>query len=226
MIKKYFLLFSVLVAFTSTPSVADAEQFVKIISPNGGETFQNGDQATISWEPNEVSTVAISLSTGPGSSSHITSTIDASLGSYTWTINKGAMVETNYKIKITGYPSGGYGNPIDESDDFFSILNTGQTQNNSDEFSLRCWSDTPEVFVGDQITWKVDISGDTSDYQYYWSDGLGVVTSTLGETAGLEGPYSRAVNIYSNNSLIDTINCEEVLVKEKTNENDITNYRI
>lgn len=124
--KKVVGFFAMILVFTlglllsaSTASAA-IDGHLTITSPNGGETFTEGDITTITWDASSnIDKVSIGWSTGPGSLNWIAFTAP-NTGSYTWNVNVGNTTNTQFLIKITGYETGA-GSLTDISDDYFTV---------------------------------------------------------------------------------------------------------
>jgi hypothetical protein len=105
---------------------------IKVLSPNGGETFISGSSMNIRWiGDNSTSTVGIQLL--KSNNFYATVTINATnTGYYNWQIPTNFATGTDYKIKIF-YENN---NIFDESDSFFQIISnsndatTSTTTNN------------------------------------------------------------------------------------------------
>lgn len=112
---------------TPTPiSTPIASRYVKVISPNGGETLQRGTTYRISWESNKIDKVMIGWSTGSGSLDWISTDVRTSpaqgVNSYDWVVDTGNSTNTQFKIEIRGYETG-EGSVVDQSDNFFTVIN-------------------------------------------------------------------------------------------------------
>ena len=114
----------------STASSAD----VKVTSPNGGESWQQGTTYKIEWDAGDVtSKVMIELRTGSGTSASTTLEIVAETkndGSYSWKIPTTVATGSTYEIRI----SPGSGDKKDTSDTNFSITETTSLKLSSSAF--------------------------------------------------------------------------------------------
>ncbi len=63
-----------------------AEKHLRIISPNGGEQWTAGESRKITWESRNVDTINISYTYDGSSYDQIARSVDASTGSYEWTV--------------------------------------------------------------------------------------------------------------------------------------------
>jgi len=106
----------------STPSPTPVLS-AQILTPNGGESLQNGEVYRITWDssPN-IDKITLGYSVGVGSFNEISSLIP-NIGYYDWTVsagNLGSSISKQIKIKMLAYDSG-VGQVEDESDDFFTV---------------------------------------------------------------------------------------------------------
>ena len=97
---------------------------VRLLRPNGGETFQGNTQEFIRWQkfyPPRCDSLSLFYSTNNGTTYNlIASNISASDTSYLWTVPN--VNSDSCKVKIIAY---GPGWQYDESDGVFSITSTG-----------------------------------------------------------------------------------------------------
>lgn len=103
------------------PCIAAAAS-VRIISPNGGESWTLGQTYSISWEPTNVSeNIKLVLVKGSRNVGFIAWDLPSSPGNYLWKAGKyqGGMAAagTDYKVRVTTIS----GSLRDESDAFFSL---------------------------------------------------------------------------------------------------------
>ena len=114
----------------STTSSAD----VKVTSPNGGESWQQGTTYKIEWDAGDVtSKVMIELRTGSGTSASTTLEIVAETkndGSYSWKIPTTVAIGSTYEIRV----SPASGDKKDASDSNFSITETTSLKLSSSAF--------------------------------------------------------------------------------------------
>lgn len=84
---------------TFTISVAPVPS-ITVFSPNGGENWEVGSSHSITWTQTNVSNVRLDYSTNNGSSwNQVVASIQASTGSYSWTIPN--TVSTSCKVRIS-----------------------------------------------------------------------------------------------------------------------------
>jgi len=76
------------------------QQFINVITPNGGEVYQQGETVNIKWSANGPNNISIDYTTNNGSSwTSIAASVPASNFKYVWTVP--SATSTNYKIRIT-----------------------------------------------------------------------------------------------------------------------------
>ncbi|MCK4800083.1 GPI anchored serine-threonine rich family protein [Candidatus Parcubacteria bacterium] len=101
----------------------DTKLNITVISPNGGEIWENGKTYTITWEQENIDKLTIFLQRGstgyPIVYNHLVD-INAEFGSYDYTVPENVPEANNYKIWIIAYKTN-YGQAQDYSDDYFSI---------------------------------------------------------------------------------------------------------
>jgi len=107
---------------------------VKVTSPNGGESWQQGTTYKIEWDAGDVtSKVMIELRTGSGTSASTTLEIVAETkndGSYSWKIPTTVATGSTYEIRV----SPASGDKKDASDSNFSITETTSLKLSSSAF--------------------------------------------------------------------------------------------
>ena len=118
---------------TPTPSPAPVKTFVKVLSPNGGETLNSEQEYVIKWESSpDIDSVMLSyISVSNGNSMQILNTYIPNTGSYTWKVlnidnvlkplDESLSNKNDFKIKIIGNTKLINSAAIDESDNSFSI---------------------------------------------------------------------------------------------------------
>jgi len=99
--------------------------YIKVLSPNGGEEWVEGNTYDITWESSGVEKIAIGVTVDGKDKGHITFGVDANLGKYSWKISPGFIsgfgISRADSVKIRIYDAGN--NSIyDENDNYFSIL--------------------------------------------------------------------------------------------------------
>jgi hypothetical protein len=98
---------------------------LKVTSPNGGESYKEGDTVTITWDASSnIDKMMLGYSFGPGSLNWIATSIP-NTGSYTWKVDVGNTTKTQVMISLTGYETG-KGSLSDKSDGYFSVAQSGQ----------------------------------------------------------------------------------------------------
>ena len=108
----------------TTPDEKAEKPYIKVISPNGGETWTAGETYTIKWDcPYEVEVNVVDIfikDKRTGVESPIGDLIECSLEEYSWQIRDNISVgENNFKIQLR-YIAGSQP-VIDESDNYFTI---------------------------------------------------------------------------------------------------------
>lgn len=91
---------------------------LEVLSPNGGEIYNTGEQTEIIWSTASVSSVRIEYSKDNGTNWNYVVPISPSDGSYNWTLPEVNSEEC--LIKITDIQNG---NVLDQSDEVFTIIN-------------------------------------------------------------------------------------------------------
>jgi len=123
--KKVFLAFALtLLSFFCVGNVYALEKTVKVVSPNGGETYYIGNTNKIKWTTSGgIDTVSIFLESENGNSTTIATNVAASQNSYDWKIDANSL-SGKYKIMIvdsTGNSTGSTMVIVDKSDNYFNI---------------------------------------------------------------------------------------------------------
>ncbi|MDP4267540.1 MAG: S8 family serine peptidase [Bacteroidota bacterium] len=81
---------------------ADKKYNIKLLSPIGGETWNQGSTQIISWYKGVASKINLEVSKDDGITyTTIASNIDGSLGTYNWNIPLGQVAGNKYKIRIS-----------------------------------------------------------------------------------------------------------------------------
>lgn len=125
---------------TTTPSVADVSDnkfsidpapAITVLSPNGGETWTQGNAYDIRWYASGIGNVNIYLQQEDGLLCYLTN-VPSSQGSYSYTLgsqcpdNSGKTISVGkYKILVSEYPSSEHNPPSDTSDNYFAIIAAG-----------------------------------------------------------------------------------------------------
>ena len=90
---------------------------IKVLSPNGGETFYWGETYNITWESSGIEKVNISLQFEDSGGIGLALNVPASSGMFSWTVDTKAS--TKHKIIISDASNG---NVVDKSDNYFDII--------------------------------------------------------------------------------------------------------
>jgi len=165
---------------------------VKLLSPNGGETFQADSQELIQWQkfyPPRCDSLSLFYSTDNGRTFlHLASNISASDTSYLWTIPN--VNSDSCKIKIIAY---GPGWQYDESDGIFRITSTGIEENRNPltavRFSLKVFPNPAKTLTA--IRYSLPIEGKVSLQLY---DISGRLVKTLVNEQKKPGIYKINLN--------------------------------
>lgn len=102
---------------SDTPFSVSFPSSITVISPNGGEFWESGTQQAITWTSVNVSTVTISYYDKNSSPTVIATNVDASLGTYTWTLPNRTIPSLFVGVASTEDPE----NVFDLSDASFTI---------------------------------------------------------------------------------------------------------
>ena len=87
-------------AETKSPC-ATSQPSITVTSPNGGETWKQGETHNITWTSNGVDNVMIELDkTNPNTGWHLTYSVPASSGSFSWIVPVTITPGYDYKVKI------------------------------------------------------------------------------------------------------------------------------
>jgi len=101
--------------------------FITVINPNGGEYIQQGEQYLINWTygfwDGDIKIELVKEGQDP---QLIVYNYAASNMSYTWNVFNDQELGDDYKIRISGINDG---DPVDESDDYFSIIEAYEIPN-------------------------------------------------------------------------------------------------
>ncbi len=127
---------------------------LRLTAPNGGETWAEQSNQTITWESsgNVASTVHLHYSTDGGSTWDEITTSTANNGTYTWTLPNFIETQSACKIKVS---TGQY---ADESDDTFTISAEPNTLTLTSPNGGETWAEQ----TTHDITWNR--SGDVGNY--------------------------------------------------------------
>lgn len=189
--------------FTVTASAAfDPNSYIRITSPNGGQTYTDGQIVSITWEvsPNINS---IKLGYGyDGINGWIGTSNVPNTGSYDWRAVKGSQM----KIFIIGYETG-QGNVGDSSDNFFAVTenNTGTTYSGDDAAKLSLAITSPnggeQITRGQshRITWTASSNIQSVNIRYATGEQESV-GGVIAETAPNTGYYDWVVQLPTDHS--------------------------
>jgi thrombospondin type 3 repeat protein len=119
-----FLFLTLLFIVAPQQTTANEDAYLRLISPNGGETYEAGDVMTIEWEHNDIVSFNIAH-VRDNTTTLILSNQDMNdypTNSYTWTIPEGLHYSEEYEILISGYYSGGSNeNTRDRNDSYITM---------------------------------------------------------------------------------------------------------
>jgi hypothetical protein len=121
LIASFVLLFAV-VGIQSVGAQMAAGSYVKVLSPNGGETLEVGKTYRITWQASSnIDRVYLMYKKDNYTGNWICFDC-ANTGYFDWTVNVGNTNTTNtqYKIEIIGYENS-KGSILDQSDNFFTV---------------------------------------------------------------------------------------------------------
>ena len=122
-----------------------------LTSPNGGETYDAGDEVTLTWTSSEVDNVKFEVLSDEGWDSFIEGPVSAALGELLITIPPNTWDWDGYKIRVVDYTVASIN---DESDATFTI-NGHDTELLGEDFSSGNLGDFEAVSLsGDQV-WTV-----------------------------------------------------------------------
>ncbi|MDP4266635.1 MAG: S8 family serine peptidase [Bacteroidota bacterium] len=136
---------------------ADKRYNLRLISPNGGEVYKQGDNRDIKWNYGVANKINIEISEDGGKTySLLAGAINATDGLYKWNINSFTPAGNKYRIRVSDLGS----SQKDVSDADFTIQNsfcwTGNI--NNDWFNISNWnvmnripSDTDDVYIPSDV---------------------------------------------------------------------------
>ncbi len=170
----------------TTANIIDASDndftigILQITSPNGGEGYAPNQNVNITWNAQYVSQVKLEYSTDGGVNwTQIASGVDATLGTYAWT------VPTDYtdqaRIRISDFSKS---DNYDLSDSYFAIgkvtvtspngsevYQTGKTYSVTYDYSSNISSVNIELSTDNGTSWSPIVSGVPATGSYSWSIG-------------------------------------------------------
>lgn len=132
-----------------------ASTTVKVLSPNGGETFVAGQNLPITWQVTGLDKVRITLRKGGVIKQDIVTSV-ANTGSYNWIIPAGMALGNDYQIRVRDAIAGGTPKYFDDSDAKFSIV--AATTTTSAQLQVALASDNPPTSMV-----VIDESNNTDD---------------------------------------------------------------
>lgn len=116
----------------------EANAFIDVIYPNGGEKLQNRKSYYVRWESQGIDRVSIALES-PENSTIIASNIDADEGRYYWYAED--FAGSDYRIKIFGYDRPEVSGC--SADDFLLFDNSGGERCSDGTLMGKCSDDKP-----------------------------------------------------------------------------------
>jgi len=168
---------------------------IKVISPNGGERWTEGNKYDITWRSSKIEKVNIEITYGRLAHfstgevlGQIATGIDAKLGKYTWEIPTGFVVNlgiTGLDMMRIGIYDPEKSSLYDESDDYFTIV---------EEDEISKWKSYWKTYVGED---------ETSEWETYRNEGISVKYPPDFEPIG-EGQidFVRFIEGYAKESLV------------------------
>ena len=113
-----FCIILLLISSLSVYSQSKSTPYIHVTSPNGGERWAANSTQTITWQSSNITSVKIEYSLSGGMVWHtVVSSVDASLGQYSWVIPNVQIAEVLIKISDVSNTS-----TFDISDNLFSIF--------------------------------------------------------------------------------------------------------
>ncbi len=116
------------IAYTSTPTITNSptptmSRFARILTPNGGETLQQGSNYLITWESSpDITSITLYyiLSTSPNGGNGIAQNLP-NTGSFNWNVSlSGVTQPVQVKLDLEAHHSTGLFD--DKSDNYFTVL--------------------------------------------------------------------------------------------------------
>lgn len=163
-------------------------QSLQVVSPNGGEILQVGKQYLIQWSAANISTVNISYSSDNGTSwSSVATSVNASLGSFAWTVPNSITVQGRIRVSDASNAA-----VLDISDNSFSITSLSLTYPTSGVGLI--------VGATHNITWT---SSGISSVKLEYSANNGLLWNTItASVAAASGSYAWTVPNAPSNSVL------------------------
>ena len=181
-----FLLINAAKVFSQVNSTPN----LRITSPNGGEKWEASSTQTITWQSSGIAQVKIEYSFSGGMGWHtVTSSIDASLGQYSWVVPNVQIAEVLIKISNASNTS-----VFDVSDRLFSIfIQTSSNKYKSKQMSVQSGTPLKIMPLGDSIT---EGEGDDPNYVGYRAE-LWHLLYTAGYNFTFVGNQASGTSSYS-----------------------------
>ncbi len=149
---------------------------IKLISPNGNESWQSGSSQKIEWQSTSVTNVSLAYSTNNGISwTSIATSVSATTGFYNWTIP--TITSNQIKVRVSDSVNP---NVFDISDLFFTISSIDlKTPNGSENYTIGSmqtitWASNLiskiklEYSIDNGLNWILIEDNVTSSGIYYW----------------------------------------------------------
>ena len=170
----------------TTANILDASDndfsigILQITSPNGGEGFSPNQTTNITWNSDRVTQLLIEFSTdGGGSWTTIASGVDATLGTYSWTIptsytNSGLIRISDLSNSSNFDLSGSYfaiGNISVTYPNGRTILQAGKTYNITYDYSSNINSVDIELSTDNGTSWSPIVNNTAATGSYSWMVG-------------------------------------------------------
>jgi hypothetical protein len=165
------------VAYNDTKYSFDTSGLVSVTTPNGGETYDQGDPCSITWVSDLGGTVDIELLKN-GVPDHVIASDEANDGSFTWNVPGAQAVSGAYTIRVSSVE---YDHVMDTGDAPFSVVAP-------DSIVLVSPNGGETFLAGDlmPITWTSNIGGLVDIHLYKG----GVLDSTIISATADDGVHS------------------------------------
>ncbi len=135
--KKLLSCIIVIFGLINSPLVVLAQtvdSYIKLITPNGGEVFKNGQTYVIQWEQKNIKRVDIALDSTTIARDYVVNP-NSAVGEYTWLVPNLDQSMDSYKIRIIGYADDTGSGKYSESVDYFIINKKGDASSVIDSIS-------------------------------------------------------------------------------------------
>ncbi len=169
----------------TTANIIDASDndftigILQLTSPNGGEGYAPNQNVNITWNAQSVSQVMLEYTTDGSNWTQIATGVDATLGSYAWTVPTDYTNQAIIRISDFSNPAN-----YDMSDSYFSIgkitvtspngseiYQTGKTYNITYDYSSNITSVNIELSTDNGVSWSPIASNISATGTYSWSIG-------------------------------------------------------